>query len=235
MAGFWRPRRQAEIAQPDDADGVNVATGAELHDPELEAQLAHLEAIERRHEQLLTEGGFEGATELRLPEEAWPAAIPAVPAADGVEPLLQWMELARAVLSARASRNRDELQRLSSQWVHISRNLGRFRADEVAAVVEAEARVRERIAGDETAVHLVRLLNGYLGTWSDSPAESADVALMRSVVESLSALALDVEVVHRQAERDPAGAAEALRGLQQRLANMVEDLRTPPGANPPPA
>jgi hypothetical protein len=263
VAGFWRPRRQAETGEPANSGteaGVNLAAPEELHDSELQAQLDHLEAIERRHERLYMEPGDEGAREgdptvVPLPEEAWPQAIPPLPAveADSVAPLQRWLETARVVLSARASRNRDELQRLGSQWVHISRNLNRFRADEVAAVVESEARVRERIAADETACHLIRLLQGHLGEWGENPVASAlapaDVEMVRrllddaaidrvratqavlgTVIESLSATALDMEVVQRQAEREPEATAEAIRGLHDRMSGLVDDLRGQPGS-----
>jgi hypothetical protein len=258
VAGFWRPRRQAETgeAPSNGADAAPAeAMGDDAHDPELAAQLAHLEEIERRHEQLYTQaeaGDAEtGPTAVPLPEAMWPEAIPPLPdaGADRVAALLRWLETALAVLSARASRNRDELQRLGSQWVHISRNLSRFRSDEVAAVAEAQARVRERVAADETACHLIRLVHGHLEGWeAAAPLAGADVDLLRrllddassdraratqaavgGVLEGLSGVALDMEVVQRQAERDPAVAAEALRGLHDRLAGMAEDLRARPG------
>jgi hypothetical protein len=263
VAGFWRPRRQAESARPggDGDEALNPASGTD--DPELAAQLAHLEEIERRAEQLYvgaSAGGGEGQTvAVTMPEEAWPEAIPPIPdaALSGGDPapVLRWLETALAVLSARASRNRDELQRLSSQWVHISRNLTRFRAEEVAAVVESEARVRERVAADETVCHLIRLIHGYLSDAQQRPDSVAlaagDVDMLRrllddaaadrmrarqtvqgGVIEMLSGLALDIEVLQRQAERQPEGMSEALRGLQDRLAGVVDDLRAQPGAEP---
>jgi signal transduction histidine kinase len=272
VAGFWKPRRQADTgdAPGNGTDAAKpVATDEDASDPELAEQLARLEEIERRHEQLYTQaetGDAEpGTTAVPLPEAMWPEAIPPLPtdpAGVRVAPLLRWLEMARAVLSARASRNRDELQRLSSQWVHISRNLSRFRGDEVTAVAESQARVRERIAADETACHLIRLLQGHLSEWelasagvaetaaaAQAPLVAADVELLRrlledasadraraaqalvgGVLEALSGIALDMEVVQRQAEREPDGAAEAVRGLQDRLAGAVEDLRARPGA-----
>lgn len=274
MAGFWKPRRQADTgdAPGNGTDaGQTVATDEDASDPELAEQLARLEEIERRHEQLYTQaetGETEpGTTAAPLPEAMWPEAIPPLPEVGGdrLAPLLRWLEMARAVLSARASRNRDELQRLSSQWVHISRNLGRFRGDDVTAVAESQARVRERIAADETACHLIRLLQGHLAEWeqaasaggagdeetaaAQAPLLAADVELLRrllddasadraraaqalvgGVLEALSGIALDMEVVQRQAEREPGAAAEAVRGLQDRLAGAVEDLRARPDA-----
>lgn len=266
MAGFWRPRRQAGTVQSGDVEGDETLSPAPagVDDPELAAQIAHLEEIERRAEQLYvqsgTGGGGEGDTvSVTVPEEAWPEAIPPIPDAAGsggdATPLLRWLETALAVLSARASRNRDELQRLSSQWVLMSRNLTRFRADEVAAVVESEAKVRERVAADETVCHLIRLLHGYLSSMPRDPAGAvlapADVDMLRrllddasadrtratqavqaGVIETLSGVALDIEVLQRQAEREPEGAAEALRGLQEWVAHVVDDLRARPGAEP---
>ncbi len=252
MAGFWRPRRPAE-AEPDEGDrDMTVAPDADLlGDPELAEQLAHLEAIEQRYA-----GGAEAAgaepelPSVAVPDAVWPEAIPPLPDPASGDPnaVRRWLDTALAVLSARASRNRDELQRLSSQWVHISRNLTRFRADEVAAVVESQARVRERIAGDETACHLVRLLQGQFEERPEQALSAADVELLRTlledaaadrvasaqqvtaaVLEDLSGLALDLEVVQREVERDPGGAAERVRGLLDRLAGVVEDLRGRPG------
>jgi len=266
VSGFWRPRRQPDTEEaPRNGSGAgpNVATDEDVHDPELAAQLAHLEEIERRHEQLYAQGitdGGEHEVEVTLPEEAWPEAIPPPPhPEDGAAALLRWLDTACAVLDARASRNRDELQRLTSQWVHISRNLARFRGEEVAAVAESQARLRERIAGDETAGHLIRLLQATVAGWPEpgaadatTPAPllgAADLDLVRrlldgaaedragavqSVVggalEALTGIALDMEVVQRQAEREPDTAGAAVRGLQERLAGAVEDLRARPGA-----
>jgi hypothetical protein len=265
VTGFWRPRRQAGTA--DAVMGRHngpliMAPAHDDHDPELLEQLAHLEELERRHGSQYQQvddpigGEAEGAA-LPLPEEAWPAIIPEVPvvAGDSLAPVLQWLEIARSVLSARASRNRDELQRLSSQWVHLSRNLARFRAEEVAALVEAQARVRERIAGDETACHLIRLVSAHLEGWERAPdavapgdAGGADRELMRrlldgaaedrarsahalleGLLERLAGLALDMEVVQREVDHEPHRAAETVRALQDRLTGVVEDLRGLPG------
>jgi signal transduction histidine kinase len=233
-------------------------------DAVLEAQLAHLEAIERRHEEVFRQQVAEPADateQAPLPEEAWPAAIGEPPPPDGTSlaPLLAWLERARAVLGARAGRNRDELQRLRSQWVHISRNLTRFRADEVAHVVEAQSLVRERIAADETCVHALTLTATFLRAWEalavaetelrgvpaePPPAPPADVELVRrllddsaadraaaaarvldAVLEALAGMGLDMEVVQRQAEREPEAAGELVRQLGERLAGVAEDLR----------
>jgi len=258
-------------------------------DPVLEAQLAHLDAIEQRHERLYAEQlaqavRAEAASgEPRLPEEAWPAAIGEPPAPDdaGLAPYVAWLERARQVLGARAARNRDELQRLSSQWVHISANVARFRPEDVAGVVEAQSRVRERIAADETCAHALLLVRAYLQALEVAAAEAgaaelvgvpeerrdaggvadgasveppaalpADVELVRrlldeaaadrvadarrllsGVLEALSAIALDMEVVHREAEHDPHTASAALRGLHDRLTGAVDDLRGEPGVD----
>ena len=270
MAGFWRPRRQAETEQAPDGGrdpAVPFAPDEDVHDPELAAQLAHLEEIERRHGELYAQSaGADAEVQVHVPEEAWPEAIPPLPDPElpSVEPLLRWLDTARAVLSARASRNRDELQRYSSQWLHVNRDLARFRAEEVAAVVESQARLRERIAADETVSHLLRRLRDHLGERAAAgPADDvrgapgadaaghaarADVELVRrllddaaldrarsaqsvvgTALEALSGIALDMEVVQRQAEREPEGTPQAVHALQDRVSGVVEDLRALPG------
>lgn len=285
MASFWRTRRRADGAAPAHNGALTMASVPHDDDPELEAQLAHLDAIEQRHERLYAQQLAEAARreaasgEPLLPEEAWPAAIgdPPSPDTGSLAPYIAWLERARQVLGARAARNRDELQRLSSQWLHISGNLVRFRSEEVASVVESQSRVRERLAADETCSHLLLLVRAYLraleevaaaeaggaellgvpddrrdpgGRPATEPAAAppADVELVRRllddaaadraddarrrlgvVLEALSAIALDMEVVQREADRDPSSAAAALRGLQDRLGGAVDDLRGEPG------
>jgi len=274
MASFFRARREAEVGVREGVHTVGVTMSAPDDDPVLEAQLAHLDAIEQRHEALYARQLAEAARaeaergEPALPEEAWPAAIGEPPTPEGttLQPYVAWIERARAVLLARASRNRDELQVLSSQWVHISRNASRFDADDVAGVAEALAQARERIAADETCAHLLLLVRAWLRAWEEvagagaevvgvadrwgegPPAPPADVELVRrlldegaadrvgdarrlleAVLETLSSVSLDMEVVQRHAERSPVEAAGELRGLQERLAGAVEDLRAQPG------
>jgi signal transduction histidine kinase len=230
-------------------------------DPVLEAQLAHLDAIERRQEQLvaaaeteLTGSGHYDVAEVPLPEAAWPDAIPAAPGPDAdLGAHLAWMQLARDVLGARAARNRDELQRLSTQWMLAQRHLDRLRPEEAAALVETQARVRERIAADETVCHLLRTLGTQLAAWeaahpaAETPLPQADLALVRRLLEEsaeqraraardlcatvlqvLCGVALDLEVVQRQVEHDPSRSGEAFRGLGERVATAVEDLRSLP-------
>jgi len=233
----------------------------DAHDPVLDEQLAHLEAIERRQEQLyaayeaeLTGSAHRDTAEPPLPEDAWPEAIPAPPAPeDDLAVHLAWLELAREVLGARAARNRDELQRLSSQWMVAQRHLDRVRPEEVATLVEAQARVRERIAADETVCGLLRSLGGQLAAWEaahpapDAPLPAADLALVRrlleesaeqraraarrltaTVLEVLCGVALDLEVVQRRVEHDPAASGEAFGELSRRIGDAVEDLRALP-------
>jgi signal transduction histidine kinase len=241
----------------------------EESDPILEEQLAHLDALERRHEMLyaLPEAELTGVahtelgdTELgdtALPEEAWPEAIPDPPSPDpDLGAYLAWLETARGVLGARAARNHDELQRLDSQWVVARRHLDRLRPDEVGALVEAQARVRERIAADETVCHLLRTLGIQLAAWEaarpapEGPLPTADVDLLRrllddsaeeraraartligSLLEVLSTVALDMEVVQRHVQHNPGSTAEAFRGLQNRVTDVVVELRERPGAD----
>jgi hypothetical protein len=242
------------------------ATGEGEADSELQDQLAHLDAIERRQEMLYAGREVELAgvpsgetAEPPLPEEAWPEAIPDPPGIDeSLGALVAWLDAARAVLAARASRNRDEVQRLSTQWLLAGRNLSRLRPDEVEVLVEALARVRERVAADETLTHLLRAVGGHLAEWetlhpahpsAEVPAPPADVdlvrrlldestvdrartarGLMETVLEVVCGVALDMEVVQRQVAHQPETADEAVRGLQRRLVDLVDDLRTLPHA-----
>jgi hypothetical protein len=258
------------------------AIGGDEPDSVLEEQIAHLDAIERRQEMLYAGREVELAgvpstetAEPPLPEEAWPEAIPEPPGVEeSLGALVAWLNAARAVLAARASRNRDEVQRLSTQWLLAGRNLSRLRSDEVEVLVEALARVRERVAADEVLTHLLRSLAGHLAEWEaihpapeaatvptvskapdtvtvaaapEDPAPSADVdlvrrlleestrdraraarALMESVLEVVCGMALDMEVVQRQVVHHPETAGETLGGLQRRLLDLVDDLRSLP-------
>jgi signal transduction histidine kinase len=145
--------------------------------------------------------------------------------------------------------------RLSSQWLIAQRHLDQLRPEEVAALVENQARVRERIAADETVAHLLRILGTQLAAWEaahpapETPMPQADLALVRrlldesaeqraraarelmgTVMEVLCGVALDLEVVQRQVENDPGSSAEAFSGLGGRIAGAVDDLRALPQA-----
>lgn len=233
----------------------------EAIDPDLAEQLAHLDAIERRQEQLyaspdaeLTGSAYADIAEVPLPEAAWPEAIPPPPAAEEeLSAHLAWLELAREVLGARAARNRDELQRLSSQWMLAQRHLDRLRPEEAAALVETQARVRERVAADETVCRLLRTVATRLAAWEvahpapETPLPEADLAMVRrlldesaeqraraareltgTVLQVLCGVALDLEVVQRQVEHDPSSVGAAFRGLGERIAEAVEGLRALP-------
>jgi signal transduction histidine kinase len=227
-------------------------------DPVLEAQLAHLEAIERRQELLyaadereLTGSPHSDVAEQGAPDEAWPEAIPAPPAPeDDLSAHLAWLEAAGEVLGARAARNRDELLRLSSQWLVAQRHLDRLHPEEAAALVETQARVRERVAADETVGQLLLTLGAQLAGWEaahpapEAPLPQADLVLVRRlldesseqrartarelvsrVLEVLCGVALDMEVVQRQIEHDPVNAGDSFRDLGNRVADAIEDLR----------
>ena len=260
MTGSIHSHEVRGVPRPGAHNGgvMDASVREEGVDPVLEAQLAHLEAIERRQEMLytgeereLTGSAHGDVAELGVPDEAWPEAIPAAPAPeDDLSAHLAWLEVARDVLSARAARNRDELLRLSSQWLVAQRHLDRVRPEEVAALVETQARLRERVAADETACHLLSTMGSRLGAWEtahpapEAPLPQADLALIRrlldesseqraraarevvgTVLEVLSGVALDMEVVQRQVEHDPASAENALRELGNRIADAVDDLR----------
>jgi signal transduction histidine kinase len=259
VTALHRPRRDASALHNGPVSDTLVR--GDERDPVLEEQLAHLDAIERRQELLYASGEAEltgtahnDVAELDLPEPVWPESIGAPPPPDeDLDAYLVWLDTARIVLGARAARNRDELQRVSSQWVLAQRHLTQLRPEEVSSLVESQARLRERIAADETVCHLLRTLGSHLGAWApaqpaqETPLPTADLDLVRrlldesaeeraragrelmgTVLEALCSVTLDMEVVQRQAEQQPQAAAGAVRNLQTRIADLVEDLRDLP-------
>ena len=262
MTGPMRSRESGAGRVPVRHNGFSMDASVveDAFDPVLEAQLAHLDAIERRQQQStsdeaeLTGSAHSDVTEIMPPERAWPEAIPAPPAPEAdLSAHLAWLGIARDVLGARAARNRDEVQRLSSQWLVAQRHLERVRPEEVSALVENQARLRERIAADEIASRLLRTLGAQLAAWEaahpapDAPLVQADLALVRrlldesaeqraraareltaSVLEVLCGVALDMEVVQRQLEHEPGTAAGAFHDLTLRITDAVDDLRALP-------
>lgn len=224
------------------------------HDEELIAQLAGLDALDQRPGGGATETGLIDASGHAL-QPLWPGAIPSPPEAiasgAGIGGYLAWLEAARNVLALRVAANQEELGRLDAQWAHVLPNLNRLRAEEVAAVAEAQVRARERIASDSALDHVIRLELAHLAAWhetlggpltdpalirrllDDVVAERAAVAaeILERAVDTLSGLSLDLEVVQRQVGRDPGSAAGALAALRERLTRAAEELRetTPAG------
>jgi hypothetical protein len=207
--------------------------GEDAPDGELEQQLAHLDAIERRQEMLYAGREVELAgvpstetAEPSLPEQAWPEAIPDAPAAEAsLVAYVAWLDAARAVLAARASRNRDEVQRLSTQWLLAGRNLGRLRSDEVEVLVESLARVRERVASDEGLTHLLRDVSGHLAAWqavrSAPEASEASGAAVTAEPAEAPAPPADVDLVLRLLEESTRDRARAARGLMEPVLEVV--------------
>ncbi len=230
-------------------------------DAVLQEQLARLDALQQRAQELYATQeveltGIAGATEAPLPEDAWPEAIPEPPSPeDSLDAYIRWIDVARTVLGARAARDRDDVQRLGTQWLLASRNLSRFTPEEVAVLVEAQAKVRERVAADQVAARLLAVVGQQLSEWELAhpgaevaeavPAADLEVVrrlldeatadrvratrgLMQSVLDVLCAVTLELEIVQREVEQDPANSAEAFTGVQARLAGLVTDLRNLP-------
>jgi hypothetical protein len=230
-------------------------------DAVLQEQLARLDALQQRAQELYATQeveltGIAGATEAPLPEDAWPEAIPEPPSPEhSLDAYIRWIDVARTVLGARAARDRDDVQRLGTQWLLASRNLSRFTPEEVAVLVEAQAKVRERVAADQVAARLLAVVGQQLAEWELAhpgaevaeavPAADLEVVrrlldeatadrvratrgLMQSVLDVLCAVTLELEIVQREVEQDPANSAEAFTGVQARLAGLVADLRNLP-------
>ena len=104
MAAFRKNRRRPDGGAPEGGQNVGAMALTPDDDPVLQAQLAHLDAIEQRHEdryaRLLAEAARTEAEsgDPPLPEEAWPAAIGEPPAPDGgsLAPYVAWVERARS-------------------------------------------------------------------------------------------------------------------------------------------
>lgn len=225
-----------------------------IDDDELSAQLAHLDALERRETERRADprAGVLRSMHVLPVQPRWPSGIsPAPEPGPGLStltPLINWLEFACSVLEARVESNSGELERLKAQWVHVLSNLARLSPDELGAIVESQARVRETIANDAALHDVLRSEHARLTTWGDALARSVgDPALIRRLlddssrdrvraaeqiasvaVEVLSGLTLDLEVVQRTLERDPAQSTLLLAQLRERVTVTAERLRDRP-------
>ena len=192
--------------------------------------------------------GRPGAGGGAIPSEGPPGGIPGTrgePAADSPAHFLAWLEGSARVLGRRVEQNAAELERVRAQWEHVVRNLGRLRPEEVAALVETQARLREAIAADRALRDLIEVQRRQVAGWAEvrgSPAidealigrllddvsaeRAATAEVMLEVAgEAIAGVVLDLEVVRREGRYDPARTGLGLVELRQRLAGVAEGLR----------
>ena len=146
----------------------------------LAAQLASLDAIDTRtyttDPQPYTAPGAPVAVESpgsRRGLDAFPAAGTVGDAVAG------WLDASMAVLEERLSGHREELDRLASQWAHALTHMARLEPDDVADLVEAQARRREELAADDAVLELLRELRADLGSTSGDAHPARLPAVLR--------------------------------------------------------
>ena len=223
-------------------------------DDELARQLAHLDALERRETEKrleTVEGGTPGIRPLPV-QPRWPRGVPPPPppgsAGASLAPYLGWLDFTCTVLEARVEANEGELERMRAQWVHVVSNLGRLRPEEIDAVVESQARLRESMANDAALHEVLRSQREQMAAWSQELAGPlTDPTLVRrllddvssegaratqrltiGVVDMLSSLVLDLEVVQRTVAREPGSATGLLQTLRERVSGQAAHLRDQP-------
>lgn len=219
-------------------------------DDVLERQLAHLDSIERRQIGRAEPGSTESAEIRPLSvQPRWPRGVPPPPSpaesTGSLGPYLSWLEFACAIMESRVEANEGELERLRSQWVHVVSNIDRLRPEEIDAVVESQARLRETIASDAALHEVLRSQHDQLLTWSESLASpltdpvlvrrllddaaiergNATRALTASIVQQLTTLLLDLEITERRLSRDPGVGAPLLQELRERVAGATARVR----------
>ncbi len=190
-----------------------------------------------------------GAAAGTRPAPAWPEGIPAPPRPGGESGTLagyaDWLAGVAEALRGRVDANRAEHERLAAEWNHVIRNLQRLRPEEIIAVVEAQARVREVIAADRALHQLIELQRREVAGWAEAlggprtdaelvgrlldgaTAERAQVTteMFEVTAEAITGVVLDLEVVRREALREPERAAVGLFEVGRRLTGVAEDLR----------
>jgi hypothetical protein len=183
------------------------------------------------------------------PASAWPEQIPDPPrpgsSAGTLAGYTSWLSGAAEVLRRRVVANSAELERHAAEWAHVIRNLQRLRPEEIGAVAEAHARLREAIAADRALHQLVELQRGQVAGWAEAlgspPGDPAVVErlldcatadrarvteeMFELTVEAIAGAVLDLEVVRREALREPERAAVGLFEVGRRLTGVAEDLR----------
>jgi hypothetical protein len=179
----------------------------------------------------------------------WPEEIADPPApgssAASVAAYVAWLTGAAEVLGRRVETNSAELERLASEWDHVVRNAGRLRPEEIGAVAEGQARVREAIAADRALRELVEMQRRQVAGWAEAlggplsdpalvgalldgaAAERAAVTaeMFEISAEAISGAVLDLEVVRRESLREPERAPVGLFEAGRRLSAAAEDLR----------
>jgi hypothetical protein len=160
-------------------------------------------------------------------------------------PYLAWLADAAEVLKRRVETNAAELDRLAAEWAHVVRNPGRLRSEEISAVAESQARIRETLAADRALHQLIEAQRREMAGWAAAlPGELADPALLARLLddvaaerarateamlelagEAITGAVLDLEVVRRETMRDPSVAASGLEALRVRLTGVAQGLR----------
>lgn len=202
-------------------------------DDELAAQLAHLDALEHRAADRRTRdgarlrravpglsGGARGRRDL-------PAAPGAAGAGGWAGALLDWYELACEVLAERVGNGAAELDRLRAQWDHVLRNLDRLRPEEVAAVAENLAALRESLAADAAVHDALRAEHDRLaGVEAALDSPLADPALVLRLLDDVTReRALGARLVGEAAAELVDEVRAGLAGLEPALAS--EPARAP--------
>jgi hypothetical protein len=226
-------------------------------DEDLEHQLAHVDGLERPAGERRLEAASDAGRGIKplAVQPRWPRGVPSPPPAGSsgtsLAPYIGWLDFACTIIEARVETNEGELERLRSQWVHVVSNLDRLRPEEIDAVVESQARVRESIANDAALHEVLRTQREQLTSWGEALASPlTDPALVRrllddvveerariaqavttSIVDSLTTLLLDMEIVERRVARDPGSAAGLLQGLRERVAGSAARVRDQPYAD----
>jgi hypothetical protein len=196
------------------------------------------------------EVGLRGAAAREArPASAWPEEIADPPrpgrSSASLAAYIAWLSGAAEVLSRRVEANGAELDRLASEWDHVVRNLERLRPEEIRSVAEAQARLREVMAADRALHEHVELQRRQVAAWAEAlggpltdpelvgrlldgaAAERARVTaeMFELTAEAIAGAVLDLEVVRREALREPERAAVGLFEAGRRLTGAAEGLR----------
>jgi len=179
----------------------------------------------------------------------WPDEIaePPQPGRSGGSPApyLAWLTGAAEVLRRRVEVNAAELERLAAEWAHVVHNPGRLRSEEISAVAESQAQLRETIAADRALHQLIEVQRREVAGWAETLAGPhtdpallghllddiaaervrATEAMLELAGEAITGAVLDLEVVRRESMQDPARATPRLVELRARLAGAAQALR----------
>ena len=169
----------------------------------------------------------------------WPDEIaePPQPGRSGGSPApyLAWLTGAAEVLRRRVEVNAAELERLAAEWAHVVHNPGRLRSEEISAVAESQAQLRETIAADRALHQLIEVQRREVAGWAETLAGPhtdpallghllddiaaervrATEAMLELAGEAITGAVLDLEVVRRESMQDPARATPRGRNAAQ--------------------